>query len=372
MPELKTKQIAPEHLELVLEGDYLGFDRQREIDGFFAQISQKNLKKITVDSKNLGRWDSTLVVIFYNLIKLADKNSFKIDLKSLPEGLKSLLNLAFAVDRQPPLTAPTPEPFLARWGQHTLNLVASFKRGCTFLGEALHSLGRFLKGSAIMRPVDFLFALEDCGYKAFPIVALISAMVGLIVGFVGAVQLQLFGAQIFVASLVAIAMVRVMGALMTGIIMAGRTGASYAATIGAMQVNEEVDALKTMGIPAHDFLLLPRMLALILMMPLLTVFADIMGMIGGALVGIYVLGLAPGEYWSYTLKALGAKNFLVGIFHGFTFGWVIALCGCYFGINCGRDADSVGKATTNAVVYSIIWIVITTSIITIICNWLGI
>ena len=372
MSELKTKQIAPDHLELVLDGDYLAFDRQPEIDGFFDQVSQKSLKKITVDSKNLGRWDSTLVVIFYNLIKLADKQSFKIDLNPLPEGLKSLLNLAFAVDRQPPSRHLKKERFFARWGQHTLDIVASFKRGCAFLGEALLSLGRFLKGSAIMRPVDFMFALEDCGYKALPIVALISAMVGLIVGFVGAVQLKLFGAQIFVASLVAIAMVRVMGALMTGIIIAGRTGASYAATIGAMQVNEEVDALKTMGIPANDFLLLPRMLALILMMPLLTTFADVMGIIGGAFVGIFALDLAPGEYWSYTLKALGAKNFSVGLFHGFTFGCVISLCGCYFGINCGRDADSVGKATTNAVVYSIIWIVITTSVITLICNWLEI
>ena len=223
-----------------------------------------------------------------------------------------------------------------------------------------------------MRRVDFLFALEDCGYKALPIVSLISFMVGLILAFVGAVQLKTFGAEIYVASLVTIGMTRIMGAIMTGIIMAGRTGASYAATIGTMQVNEEIDALKTMGIPIGDFLVLPRMTALVMTMPLLTMWADFMGMLGGGFVGVTMLGIPLQRYWELSLEAISLSNFMVGIFHGFVFGIVIAVCGCYYGVYCGRNADSVGLATTRAVVSAIVWMIVMTGIITVICEVLGI
>ena len=197
-------------------------------------------------------------------------------------------------------------------------------------------------------------------------------MVGLILAFVGAVQLKLFGAQIYVASLVTIGMTRIMGAIMIGVIMAGRTGASYAATIGTMQVNEEVDALKTMGIPVSDFLVLPRVLALMITMPFLTIMADFMGIFGGGAVSILMLDIAPQEYWRLSMEALNMANFLVGIFHGFVFGIVIALCGCYYGVFCGRNADSVGVATTKAVVSAIVWMILMTGVITLTCEVMGI
>ena len=181
-----------------------------------------------------------------------------------------------------------------------------------------------------------------------------------------------FSAQIYVASLVAIGMTRIMGAIMVGIIMAGRTGASYAATIGTMQVNEEIDALKTMGIPVADFLVLPRIMALTIATPFLVILADFMGIIGGAAVGVLILDIPAPEYYKYTLNALDMTNFLVGLFHGLVFGIVISLCGCYFGIYCGRNADSVGKATTQAVVSAIVWMIVVTGIITVIFEALGI
>lgn len=370
--KLKYNWIDKNHLELTLSGDYISYHDDQEKNDFFSNIHMENLKKLTFNTKNLDKWDSSLLVIFYDILSFTQNKDIKVDLKTLPSGLQSLIGLAFSVDRKPTKQIDRKESFLARWGQKTIDAYSSFKKGTAFIFEALHSIGRFFRGKAIMRKVDFLYALEDCSYRAFPIVALISFMVGLIFGFVGAVQLKVFGAQIYVASLVAIAMVRVMGAVMTGIIMAGRTGSSYAATIGTMQVNEEIDALNTMGIPSVDFLLLPRVMALFLMMPILTVFSDILGMMGGAFVGIFMLDLSPQEYWETSLKALNVRHFLVGIFHGLMFGIVISLCGCYYGINCGRDADSVGKATTYAVVSSIVWIIIVTAIITIICNWLGI
>jgi phospholipid/cholesterol/gamma-HCH transport system permease protein len=203
-------------------------------------------------------------------------------------------------------------------------------------------------------------------------VSLISLLFGLILAFVGAVQLLMFGAQIYVASLVGIAMVRVMGAIITGIIMAGRTGSAFAAQLGTMQVNEEVDALKTLGISPMEFLVLPRMFALALMMPLLCIYADIVGILGGAIVGIGMLDIGFMEYYLQTKAWVSLNDLFIGIFHGFVFGILVALNGCLQGIKCGRSASAVGTATTAAVVNSIISIVVATAIITYACTVLKI
>ena len=159
---------------------------------------------------------------------------------------------------------------------------------------------------------------------------------------------------------------------MTVVIMAGRTGASYAATIGTMQVNEELDALQTMGIARTDFLVLPRMNALLLSMPILVLLADLMGILGGCFVCVVFWGIPLSEYVKYSTSAFNITNFLVGVLHGVIFGLIIALCGCYFGVTCGRNADSVGTATTNAVVYAIVWMIAMTGCLTAILAWIGI
>jgi len=201
---------------------------------------------------------------------------------------------------------------------------------------------------------------------------LISFLIGLILAFVGVVQLQNFGAQVYVASLVTIGMCRIMGAIMVGIIIAGRTGASYAATLGAMQVNEELDALATMGISRIDFLVLPRVLALLLSMPILTIVADFFGILGGGFVGIVIMQIPASEYWRYAINAFSLNNFLIGIFHSVCFGFIIALCGCYSGLTCNRSANGVGQAATSAVVNAIVWMIVVTGIITVICQELKI
>lgn len=371
-PQIGYRLISEYSLEVIVSGDYLHYENEDKTESLLKQINNDAIKKITLNTNELGKWDTTLVVMFYKILKDAYRKSLEVDISSLPEGLKSLLKLAFSSPEHKTGQEKEKEDFLSRLGQKTINIYSSFVSGVSFIGSALKSIGRFITSSATMRKVDFMFALEDCGYKAFPIVSLISFMVGLILGFVGAMQLKMFGAQIFVASLVAVGMIRVMGAMMTGIIMAGRTGASYAATIGTMQVNEEIDAMKTMGIPIVDFLLLPRIVALMIMMPLLTLFSDVLGMIGGAFVGVLMLDLPLQEYWNATVSAMKMKDFFIGLFHGFVFGCVIALCGCYCGIKSGKDADSVGKATTNAVVYSIVWIIVATAVITVICQVFGI
>ncbi len=358
-------------LKIVFLGDLVSSKNDSNNDEVFELIKKNKIKKIEIDASSSQNWDISFIVFLFEICKLC-KNK-KIEIKSqIPNGAKRLLDLAFADNRNPEIKKQEKLPFINNLGMGMIKTNDAFMSGARFLRTVVSSLKRLFLGRAIMRKLDFLFALEDCSFKAFGIVSLICFMVGVIFGFVGAMQLKLFGAEIFVASLVMIAMTRVMGAVMTGIIMAGRTGSAYAATIGTMQVNEEIDALKTMGINVIDFLLLPRMLALIITMPILTVFADVMGVLGGAFVGIFMLDLAPGEYWNYSVTTLTATHFLIGILYGAVFGVVIALCGCYYGIKSGKDADSVGKAATSAVVASIVWIIITTAILTLIFQVVGI
>ena len=241
-----------------------------------------------------------------------------------------------------------------------------------FIGAAVVAFLKLLVGNASFRRSDLTLIIQECGVDALPIVILISFLVGLILAFVGAVQLEMFGAQIFVANLVGIAMVRVLGAVMAGIVMAGRTGAAFAAQLGTMQVNEEIDALKTMGVSPMEFLVLPRMLALVLMMPLLCVFADLMGILGGLVVGVGLLDIGLLQYLNQTKAALNLNHFFIGIFQASVFGVLVALAGCLKGMECGRSASAVGDATTSAVVTSIVAITVATAIITLVCNVLHI
>jgi phospholipid/cholesterol/gamma-HCH transport system permease protein len=200
----------------------------------------------------------------------------------------------------------------------------------------------------------------------------ISFLVGLILAYLGADQLRLVGAQIFIADLVAIGMVREIGALMTGIIIAGRTGAAFAAQLGTMQVNEETDALLTLGIPPVDYLVLPRILALMLMVPLLTLYASFVGMLAGMLISNIIFDIGVFEYYNETLRALELKHFYVGLSKGVVYGAVVAYSGCLRGIQCGRSAEAVGEAATSAVVTGILLITISASILTVIYYQLGI
>lgn len=208
--------------------------------------------------------------------------------------------------------------------------------------------------------------LRECGVDALPIVTLTSLLLGLILAFVSSMQLKLFGAEIYVASLVGVSMVRVMGPVLTGIVLSGRTGASFAAVIGSMQVNEEVDALTGFGISPTDFLVLPRVLGLAVMTPLLTLYADVAGIAGGFLVGVLMLDITPAAYISNTLQFMKLGYVWTGLLHALVFGFIISLCGCYQGMRCGRNASAVGRATTAAVVNSIVGIIVATSVITII------
>jgi phospholipid/cholesterol/gamma-HCH transport system permease protein len=328
---------------------------------------------LSFDSKGMIEWDSSLLTFLVKLRNTCAEKSIGFDAAGLPEGVGRLLALADATEEKKSADSePARESFLAKVGVETVVFGRSALEILDFIGEACIAVGRVLRGQGQFRWSDFLSITQACGAQALPIVSLISLLVGLILAFVGAVQLTVFGAQIYVASLVGVAMVRVMGGIMAGIIMAGRTGAAFAAQLGTMQVNEEIDALKTMGISPMEFLVLPRMLALAIMMPLLCLYADFIGMLGGLIVGVGMLDLNPVEYFEQTKISVGLTDFWIGLFQSGIYGLLIAVAGCLRGMQCGRSASAVGEAATSAVVTGIVSIIVATAIITLMCNVLGI
>ena len=318
-------------------------------------------------------WDSAFLTFLKRLLEWCGERNLPVDLSGLPEGVGKLLALATAVpERKGARREEHRQSFLARVGNSAAGTWSSAVEMVAFVGDATLAFLALVRGQARFRRSDFVQIIQECSADALPIVSLISLLVGLILAFVGAVQLVMFGAQIYVASLVGISMVRVMGAIMTGIIMAGRTGAAFAAQLGTMQVNEEIDALQTLGISPMQFLVLPRMLALMVAMPLLCLYADLMGILGGAIVGVGMLDLGWVEYFNMTKASVKISYFWIGLFHATVFGVLVALAGCLRGMQCGRSASAVGTAATSAVVTGIVAIIVSTAIITVACNVIGI
>jgi len=335
--------------------------------------SGPRITHIAFDTKEVEDWDSALLTFLTRIIDRSSRDGEVVDTKGLPEGVQRLLALKAAVPEKKGVRKETGKTsFLSRVGGEAIDFCRSTGEILAFIGETFMAFGRFLGGKARFRGSDLTVVMQECGIQALPIVSLISLLVGLILAFVGAVQLMMFGAQIYVASLVGIAMVRVMGAIMTGIIMAGRTGAAFAAQLGTMGVNEEIDAFKTMGISPMEFLVLPRMLGLTLMMPLLCLYADLMGILGGLIVGVGMLDLNVMEYYNQTMASVSLNDLFIGLFQGMVFGVLVAVAGCLRGMQCGRSASAVGDAATSAVVTGIVSIIVATAIITVVCNVLGI
>lgn len=251
-------------------------------------------------------------------------------------------------------------------------LVNDVQRPLAFLGEVILSGGAALGGQWRFRSQDLVRVLADCSWRAVPIVAVVNFLVGAILAFVGAVQLAKFGAGIFVADLVGIAVAREMAAIITAVVIAGRTGAAFAAELASMQANEEIDALEVLGLPAVDFLVLPRVASLLLMMPLLYVFACGAGLIGGMVVSAAMLDVSMAAYMQRSADALAWTHLALGAGKSVTFGALIGMVGCYYGLYTQRNAAGVGVATTGAVVTSIVGIIVLDAVFALCANALGI
>ena len=290
----------------------------------------------------------------------------------MPAAVDKLLAVATAV----PPHEPPEESQRHLFGQlHPAQLLQSLadnlREALAFIGEVSIALWRLVTGRSNTRFVDFRLFCFQAGPDAFAIISLTSVLVGMILAYLGAVQLQQFGAGIYVADLVVIGMLREMGVLMTAVVMAGRTGAAYAAQLGSMQSNDEIDAITTMGISPVEFLVIPRMLALVVIMPLLTVYANLLGIIGGGIVA-GIMGITPIQYLNQGEGAIAAAHVGVGLLKALVFAVLIAIAGCRAGINSGRSSAAVGQAATKAVVTAIVYLIVADAAINIIFQRVGI
>jgi phospholipid/cholesterol/gamma-HCH transport system permease protein len=349
---------------LRLSGDWRLTEEVPDFSETVRQIEQTStVRNIGFSTDGLGKWDSSLLNYVLQLLTLAKSKGIAVDVGGLPSGVRALVDLATAVPKDKSAAKQAVKRSLVEnLGQTCVDFAEGTGDLVDFIGESVISLFRWLTGRARYRQSDLWLFIQQAGADALPIVSLISLLQGLSMAYLGAAQLKLFGAQIFVANMIGISMAAEIGAVMTAIIMAGRTGAAYAAQLGSMQVSQEIDALKSIGLNPMDYLVLPRMLALILMMPLLYLYSNLLGMFGGGVVAVNVLGLTTQQYLTQLYGAVPLSLFVTGLTKAAVFGLLVAMCGCLKGLQCGRSASAVGDATTQAVVMSIIAIIIANGI----------
>ncbi|HVT58203.1 MAG TPA: ABC transporter permease [Thermoanaerobaculia bacterium] len=352
------KESAPGVLVTTLGGVWHLRGWRPEAGEVGAEVGRVGARRLGFDSSELGAWDSSLLIFVLEVTEICARQGVVVDRAGLPAGVRHLLALAEAVpEKMDAPVAVAPSSVLRRVGEAALRAAREGGDFLGFVGEVTLAFGRLLRGRARYRRVDFFLVVQQSGAGALGIVSLISFLVGLILAFVGAVQLERFGASIYVADLVGIAMVREMGAMMTGIVMAGRTGAAFAAQLGTMKVTQEIDALDTLGISPIEFLVLPRLLALCLMMPLLCLYADFLGIVGGAVVGTGLLHLSVVTYWHETVRAVNVTSVGIGVLKAFVYGILVAISACLRGLAAGSSSAAVGQAVTSAVVTGIVYII---------------
>jgi phospholipid/cholesterol/gamma-HCH transport system permease protein len=356
-----------------LSGSWRMQDKQPSVSDVEQQIaSGPRVKRVAFDAQGITAWDTGLLTFLKKVVDQSAASQIETDRSGLPEGVRRLLDLASAVpERKGARKEAAHKPLLARIGEDAISSFGSAGAILGFLGDSFLAFINLLRGKARFRRVDLVLTIQESGVEALPIVTLISFMVGVILAFVGAIQLRIFGAEIFVANLVGLTMAREMSPIMVGIVMAGRTGAAFAAELGTMQVNEEIDALRTLGFPPMEFLVLPRMLALILMMPLLCLYANLMGILGGAVIAGGVLDIGLTQFFNQLISSIRLIDFSVGLIKAGIFGAIVAIAGCLRGMQTRGSSAAVGAATTSAVVTAIVFIIVADGILDVVFHVIG-
>jgi phospholipid/cholesterol/gamma-HCH transport system permease protein len=336
------------------------------------QLEQLKPKQLVFDLEQLNQWDSALPTFLYQLDLFCEQRAIEVDDQGVPAGILKLSQLASAVPPhiKPAVSAPS---LLERISplKKLSSIYSNTEHSLEFIGEVSVAMWRLVTGRANTRRVDFVNFIYQAGPSAFGIITLTSFLVGMILAYLGAAQLAQFGAQVYVADLVTVGMLREMGALMTAIVMAGRTGAAYAAQLGTMQTNEEIDAIVTLGISPVEFLVLPRMIALIVIMPLLVLYSNVIGILGGSIVaaGMGVSFIQVGVQFEEVFTPMLLS---IGLIKSVFFATLIAIAGCRAGMKCGRSSAAVGEAATNAVVVALVYLIVADASFNILFQKLGI
>ena len=355
---------------LILTGPWSAQASHGKIADPLALFGRAGMKTLSFDAAGLQAWDTSLLVFLSGLRRQSQNHGVTFDEAGLPESARRLLGLLSVKAPTPAAPAARAGP-VARIGRKVMDGGTACVAIAGFIGETILRAGAALAGRGRMRGTDLVACMRDAGIAALPIVAVVNLLVGGILAFVGAVQLQRFGAVIYVANLVGVAIVREMAPLMTAIVMAGRTGGAYAAEIASMQGAEEIDALRAIGIPVHDYLILPRVLALTTMMPLLYLYGCAIGIFGGMAVSVAMLQLAPARFTAQLVGSLSGGQVLFGLAKSLCFGALVSIVGCRIGLKAGRSANDVGRAATSAVVSGIVGIIALDAVFAVCANAVG-
>ncbi len=326
-------------------------------DAVERELDRSPVSALAIDGSGVREWDSVLVAFVAGVVDGCRSRAVPVDVRGLPPDATRLLDVAREAGApvEPP-QAPPPTG-IERIGARALRRGERLRGGVAFVGETAVALGRFAAGRARYRAQDLWLLVQQSGAEALGIVALVNFLVGIILAFVGITQLRFFGAESFVAQIVGIAVVRDMGALITGVVLSGRSGGAFAAQLASMKATQEIDALRAVGISPVEFLVVPRLLALTAMAPLLTLFADATGILGGAVVGTTMLHQTMAGYVRDTAAAVGAGDLVGGLVKGATYGLLVAVAGTLRGVQADRSAARVGEAATGAVVTGIVAII---------------
>jgi phospholipid/cholesterol/gamma-HCH transport system permease protein len=370
-----TVKIDGTRLTISLTGDWIARLESGAEPGAAEQIlaavgtESPGISVVEFDASALGRWDSALLVFVIALRQVLPGTGPALDESGLPSAACRLL--ALTADAVPATEPPVDRTNLfARVGKALIAAWVGWQDVVTLVGDTVLRCGAALRGKARMQGGDLLACTYDAGIGALPIVTIVNILVGGILAFVGAVQLRKFGADIYIANLVGLAMVREMAAIMTAIVMSGRTGGAYAAHIATMQGNEEIDALRAIGVPIYDYLILPRVVALTCMMPLLYLYGSAVGIFDGFVVAVSMLNISPEAFIEQTRASVGGSQILFGLAKSITFGTLIAIAGCRSGLNAGRSAADVGRAATTAVVIGIVGVIALDAVFAVCANTL--
>jgi phospholipid/cholesterol/gamma-HCH transport system permease protein len=354
-------------LEVALEGSW---KLEGSTPRWAGVVGEAKPRSVRLRAEGVSHWDTSLVVFIGEAQRWCGDAGIPCDTAPLPEKMR-LLGGQFAETVNTSARVDRTQSLFVDVGLSTREAMVQSRDLLQFVGECWIGVRRLAMGQAGFRWLDCLGEMQKCGAMALPIVSLISFLVGITLAYSGAIVLRRFGGDIWVADLIGVAMTREMGAMMAGIVLAGRTGAAYAAEIGSMKANEEIDALTILGISPVRFLVLPRVIALGLMMPLLSLYANCLGVLGGMTVAYATLDIPPTAYWVEMLTIVDLPDVMVGVIKSVVYGLVVGLAGCRRGLQAENNAAGVGKAATSAVVTAILFIIVADAIFAVVFQAIG-
>lgn len=345
-----------EVLTIAMSGPWSLTDRRTP--AWHAPVEARGARRIVIEDRGLGRWDSSAALYVMEAGLWCERKGCEFDLRSIPDELRQLALQAHMAAHARRSRRPERKPALARVGAYARDSVVAARAAATFVGDCALGLLRAARLPRTLRIQDLLLHIQQAGPEGLPIIGLVAFLVGTIIAFQSALQLQRFGAEILVVDLVDLSVTREMGAMMVAVVLSGRTAAAYAAELGSMAAGEQIDALETAGVSPVDFLVVPRLLALVFVTPLLTLYADMLAVLGGSAVALGMFKIPPIAFYYASKEALQWRDIRMGLTKSVVFGLIVGVCGCLRGVNAQRDTAGVGRAATSAVVTSILWIVV--------------